>query len=334
MITGINQPKEDSIRLDSDNIRIDATTDNDDTLLSFHITSGIPSLFNMPKYNDFKAVINLKGLIRNRKPTQHLVLFSPSLYKVENIFTINSYITEHLDKTSIDNMILGSFKIMYSSLSIEKLRDAKFYFLGIPDSLVISNKTTLSIPFFTKSNSLFYRIQDQNGNVINSGVTPNIEGYYLFQNVLDLDYDVESLIVSLRDDTTEIHKKIRVLKNTLHSPINVRFINQFGALIYAQLFGELSENPAYKNSIYTNHNGLLYNAEVEVESQITLNTGYLFKDEKFLVEQILTSLNVEVEYQGKYVSVVPSTKSIKNYVSNQWVYSNLLTFKFNKYEAN
>lgn len=334
MITVIKQPKTDSIVLDSDRTMIHVSTENEDTLLQYLIGFPKPDVFNMPKFDSKSAKFDIQNYFRNKVPTQSLLQFYiPSLYLVKNIYEVNSYILEYRNKTVISNITLNDFRVMYSNKSIEKLSPDDFYFLGIPDSLVISSNCTVSIPFFVKSRSLQISIIDQNYNTIYSLNTPLLNGYHVIQKSLKLNYDVEHLIVSIKDSNREIIKRIRVLKNTLFDPTNLRFRNQFGAIIYCQLFGEISETPYYKNNIYVNQNGLQYNAEIENESQITINTGYLAKDEKFIVEQILLSLEVEIEYQGKYIQVIPVTKSIKNFVSNEWIYTNQLTFKFNKYES-
>ena len=334
MITVIKQPNTNSIVLDSDKTMIHVRTDNEDTLLQLNIGFPEPTILNMPKYNKQAAKFEFQNYFRNKIPSQILVNFlTPSLYQVQNLYDVYSYVVEHKNKTSISNITLNDFRIMYSTKNIEKLSFESFYFLGIPNSMVISSNAVLSIPFFVENKTLQILIHDQNYNKIYSLDTPSLDGYYVIQKFLKLNYDVEFLIVTIKDSTREITKRIRVLKNTLFKPTNIRFRNQFGAIIYCQMFGELSETPSYKNNIYSNQNGLLYNAEVENESQITINTGYLLNDEKFIVEQILLSLDVEIEYEETYIKVVPGTKSIKNFVSNQWIQSNQLTFKFNKYET-
>lgn len=336
MIFITQQPTSDSVFLDSQLIHFSLYTEADHTRIKAQFTkSGSLDYeeYNWPKFSAKELQHSLTGFIKNKLITTTAI--NPAVSRINNLFKTNIFLFEHTGIIGISGKTLNPFFIMYSNNNLETLPHSDLEFLGIAESLIINANGTLTVPFFSNINqTLSISLIDQDNNNIYSGSLNASKAYYLFKQKLALNYNVESLSMTIQSANRVITKKIRVLKNTSYSNINIRFVNQFGALIYTQFFASLEEKNDFENTVYQDQNSRLYNAEINTKATLTVNTGYLFSDEKFIIEQILNSTKVEIEYKGKYIPIVSSTKSFKPFLSKEFLNTSTLTFIFDKYAVN
>lgn len=333
MVTITKQPSANSIILDSDLLEVRARTDEPNTLLEFQVTvKGEVHRFYAPKYDDYHAVFQLQNYFRNYVVSESVQALS-SIYKLDNLFNISARFYEHRFQEGVSFKELNPFKILFSTQNLEHPRNEDLYFLGIAESLQCSLNPMLSIPFFVKNNSVLITIVDQDNVLLHSESSTVLDGYCIFRKKVVLKPGSEYIVVKISTATKSIFKYIRVVKNSLFKPLEVRFVNQFGATIYSELFGGMEIKDSFKYENYKNRKGVITTADVEVEGAISVDTGYLLQEELFLIDQLLTSLKVEIKIKDKWVLATATTKNITIMVSNEWLTSNELTFKYNRYAA-
>ncbi|WP_353158475.1 hypothetical protein [Myroides odoratus] len=327
MITINNQPS--GMILDSDFIQYDVEVDNANHSIEFY-SSELRLL--LPKYELNKASIRLNNLYRNKQIGT--IQVTEYIKKIDNIFKYRPSFSEKNKEEIIDFKVASQIEIIYSSLSMQHVPIAPLSFLGISDSLIIASNGTLSVPFLIQEKqSIQVRVIDQKNNLIALQFLDNAQGYYVFEKQLQLDYPVEALTLEVIGKQT-IQKQIRVLKNKRFKPLNIRFKNQFGAILHTQLFASMKIEEELNYATIRDQNGRLLTNEINSSSNLTLNTGYLLNSEVFVISQILNSLQVDIEINGSYTQVVPTQKKFPKWESNKWVTATQLTFQYINYEAN
>ncbi|MDM1502250.1 hypothetical protein HX071_08535 [Myroides marinus] len=330
MITINKQPT--GIVLDSDISTFEVYSNNTNCFIK--LSSNIITLdrLNVPRYNANNAIVDIRFAIKNKHiVTTHL---TNNVAIVNNLFDITGAFNEVNGDNIIHSKTFTPFKIMYSDKSIETIRN-QLYFAGSPITLSMSSNATLSVPFFNNiKGNIAISLTDNKDHLYHFELLENLDpGYYVFYKDLSLPYSTEALKLKVKGNS-EIIKPIRILKNKLNKPVNVRYRNQFGATLYCQLFADLELEEELKTKVYKDQNGSMYTAEIDSSSIISITTGYLLQSELFLITQILNSLLVEIEINGVYRSVIADTKKVTIYKNNQFMQSNKLTFKLNNYEAN
>lgn len=325
MILIEKQPGDLILDSDSNYIEIAST---DPGKLTIETNNTLLNQITIAKYNATNAKINLKGVFRNSLITTTAI--NDKLAKVNNTYSIYGSIRSEDNQAVIDPI-----DVIYSTKSIEAINQSPVSFLGISDTLLYSSYCTLSIPFFiSEVQNVIIRIYDQKNNSVDFSLVGELQpGYYLYQKPLALEYEVESLIFEVEAKTT-IKKSVRIIKNNKNKPLNIRFKNQFGATIYCQLFANVQVEEELSPQVYRDQNGRSFLTDIESKSTITLDTGYLLNSELFLIRQILNSLEVEIELQGKYIEVISSTKKVVVLKNREFLTTNKLTFTYNNYEAN
>lgn len=330
MISIISQPTE--LVLDSDNSIIELSSTKQDKI-TLKTNNNLLNQITVAKYNATNVIINLKSLYRNMDITTNEI--SREAKKINNILNITGSIAQA--STEPSEVTIKPIQILYSTKSIERLptTNSTIHFLGISESLLCSRDCRVTIPFLiTKSQAITIRVYDQKNNLIKLSFLDLLTiGYYTYDINLALDYPVEALTVEIVGEET-IRKVIRVLKNKVNQLLNIRFRNQFGAFIYAQLFSNLDIEEELKPKTYRDQDGRQFTSEVESNSILTVDTGYLLQSELFLIRQLVNSTEVELEINGEYIPVVSSTKKTKVYQDREFILSNKLTFTYTNYEAN
>ena len=330
MIQIIKQPLE--LTLDSDNGIIELSTDTIGRV-DINTNNSLLNQITVAKYNNTNAIINLKSLYRNTIISTTDI--AKEFHRVNNLFTITGNIKQAGDVPS--EVSLQPINILYSYKTIERLpsTNGTIHFLGISESLLCSSNCKLTIPFLiSKDQTISVRVYDQKRNLVKLSLLEQLTtGYYIYNIDLELNYTVESITIEIVGEET-INKAIRVLKNKVNTPINFRFRNQFGAIINAQLFANLDIEEELKSKVYSDQDGIQFTSEIESNSIVTIDTGYLLQSELFLIRQLVNSTLVELEINGEYIPVVSTTKKIKVYRDREYITANKLTFTYSNYETN
>jgi len=327
MITIHEQPT--GMILDSDFIQYDVEINNVNHAIEFYSSE---LALTLPKYATNKASLRINNLFRNKPIAMTQV--TEYIKKIDNIFRFRASFMEKNKEEIVDFKISNQIEILYSSVSMQQVPKAPLSFLGGAASLVMSSTGIVSIPFLIQEKqAIQIRLVDQKNNLISLQFLDNAQGYYLFEQSLQLEYPVEALTLEIIGKQT-IVKQIRILKNKRFKPLNIRFKNQFGAILYTQLFASIKIEEELNYSTIRNQNGGLLTNEINSLSNLTVNTGYLLNSEFFVVSQICNSLQVEVEIEGTYIQVVPTQKKFSKFESNKWVMGTQLTFQYLNYEAN
>lgn len=327
MITIKEQPT--GMVLDSDFLQYDVEINNANHAIEFYSSE---LKLTLPKYAVNQASLRINNLFRNKPITATQA--TEYIKKIDNIFKFTPSFTEKNKEEIIDFKLAYPVEILYSTASMQQVPKVPLSFLGGADSLVMSSNGIVSVPFLVQEKqSIQIRLVDQKNNLIGLQFLENAQGYYVFEQALQLDYPVEALTLEIIGKQT-IVKQIRILKNKRFKPLNIRFQNQFGAILHTQLFASVKMEEELNYSTIRNQHGQLLTNEITSLSNLTVNTGYLLNAEFFIVSQICNSLQVEVEIEGTYILVVPTQKKFPKFESNKWVTVTQLTFQYVNYEAN
>ena len=130
------------------------------------------------------------------------------------------------------------------------------------------------------------------------------------------------VVIYATDDSTVVKtvKVVQVCEPTF-TPIKCSFINHYGAIEDIYFFKKSVErfsvsDSSYNRNIidsanvtYSTSKGQRERYNVNANTTITLNTGFVLEDFNSAIEEMFLSENVWIRYEGKTLSVIPNSKS-------------------------
>jgi len=165
------------------------------------------------------------------------------------------------------------------------------------------------------------------GKVIIDGVTTEItDNGNTNQKIqyVTIPADKSSIQVFDTDDTTL--KKTITISNICepkYTPFKITFVNKFGAFQDLYFFKKTSEvtnvtDELFKKNIITNTSSN-YNTydnqrgriNVNAQTSLTMNTGFVKEDMNQTIEELFYSENVYIRYENKTLAVIPKSKSLQ-----------------------
>ena len=165
------------------------------------------------------------------------------------------------------------------------------------------------------------------GKVIIDGVTTQItDNGNTNQKVqyVTIPADKSSIQVFDTDDTTL--KKTITISNICepkYTPFKITFVNKFGAFQDLYFFKKTSEvtnvtDELFKKNIITNTSSN-YNTydnqrgrmNVNAQTSLSMNTGFVKEDMNQTIEELFYSENVYIRYENKTLAVIPKSKSLQ-----------------------
>ena len=144
------------------------------------------------------------------------------------------------------------------------------------------------------------------------------------------------------DDTT-LKKTITVTNvcEPKFTPYKVTFINKYGAYEDLYFYKKTIESFNVKDEEYKtniiNNSTAAYNTystqnqryNINAESSLTMNTGFIVEDMTSTIEELFLSENVWIRYNGKTLPVLPQTKTMQKKTSlNDKLIDYTVNFKF------
>ena len=135
-----------------------------------------------------------------------------------------------------------------------------------------------------------------------------------------------SSIIQVYDtDDTTLLKTISVTNvcEPKFTPYKITFVNKYGAFQDLYFFKKSSESTnvtdeVFKRNIITNTSSNYQTSEgqkqrynVNSNTTLSLNTGFVKEDMNQTIEELFFSENVWIRYEGKTLPVIPSTKSLQ-----------------------
>lgn len=227
------------------------------------------------------------------------------------------------------------YKLAYSYVST----DEQYYiqpltFIGVDaDCFVVSEKTTIRLPFYTinTTDDIVIKIEKENGDVLSQEniSNPGIQRTYLANIEVNAPADVSAYFFSVEVGDLKIQKKFRVFRSPLYEAKQVLFRNRFGMPMSLELFGKINTTGQLSTLSYQNNYNELITAEITEEVNIAIDTGYLLPSEMPSVSQLIKSYWVRIKYEDKYVPCIVSQKSIPIFSQNEFAKGYQLQFKFN-----
>ena len=165
------------------------------------------------------------------------------------------------------------------------------------------------------------------GKVIIDGVTTQItDNGNTNQKIqyVTIPADKSSIQVFDTDDST-IKKTITIsnICEPKYTPFKITFVNKFGAFEDLYFFKKTSEvtnvtDELFKKNIITNTSSTYNTYEnqrgrinVNAQTSLTMNTGFIKENMNQTIEELFYSENVFIRYENKTLAVIPKSKSLQ-----------------------
>jgi len=141
---------------------------------------------------------------------------------------------------------------------------------------------------------------------------------------VDIPSDSSTIQIYDTDDTTLL-KTISVtnLCEPKYTPYKVTFANKYGAFQDLYFFKRTSETTnvtdetfkrntiANATSTYQTYEGQRQRYNVNSQTSLSMNTGFVKEDMNQTIEELFFSENVWIRYEGKTLPIIPSSKSLQ-----------------------
>lgn len=141
---------------------------------------------------------------------------------------------------------------------------------------------------------------------------------------INIPADSSTIQVYDTDDTTLL-KTISVtnLCEPKHTPYKITFVNKYGAFQDLYFFKKTAESTnvtdetfkrntiANSTSTYQTYEGQRQRYNVNSQSSLSMNTGFIKEDMNQTIEELFFSENVWIRYEGKTLPVLPASKSLQ-----------------------
>lgn len=257
---------------------------------------------------------------------------------VQNFNVINDLeiAIHHLDLQGYPHSAFTfNYKLKYSQFSTaERYELWPLSFIAVdPEVLLHQPQTTIQLPVYVRTKDLPITIEAvAEDNTVISAITyamPLETNTVLLSLNVNTPAHVNAYYFRVTQNGYSISKKIKVVRHNYFQPKKVRFFNRFGMPVLTELFGKITTKDEQTFHKYQNAQNIYNTAEVQQDRLITVDTGYLLEAEKAIVNQIASSLNVQVEVNGVFTPCVVTTKNVPVFTENEFISSTQLTFEFN-----
>jgi hypothetical protein len=344
MITIVKAPALNRVLLDANNTEITIQSTNGVGYYFRAIINVDDVFFDEQGWSRNTAFVAVKDLVKLYNAyfesvfssfTENALVEQLHLKKKISI-TINEYYLE--TNTIVDTIALPDFYFMYNAKPIYFDDTTKIQILGIePAVLQIPKNGKMRVPFYVKAvdEAVTVEVKDNFGTVINYQIAPSFIGKKIFQYQFDLSGVTLAsntiyfeTIITCGTATTIMRYR---LMNLPDFPVKeIYFKNNFGYYIPAYLDGEFEEINGLKINDYQEADGSHVVFEIEEESTYTINTGHLLQDERAIVTQITTSLDILLKVNNVWQRIQTATKKELRYRDKKHNYSQDLVFTFKK----
>ena len=165
------------------------------------------------------------------------------------------------------------------------------------------------------------------GKVIIDGVTTQItDNGNTNQKVQYVTIPADKSLIQVFDTDDSTIKKTITISNICepkYTPFKITFVNKFGAFEDLYFFKKTSEvtnvtdelfkkniitNTASSYNTYDNQRGRI---NVNAQTSLTMNTGFVKEDMNQTIEELFYSENVFIRYENKTLAVIPKSKSLQ-----------------------
>ena len=165
------------------------------------------------------------------------------------------------------------------------------------------------------------------GKVIIDGVTTQItDNGNTNQKIQYVTIPADKSLIQVFDTDDSTIKKTITISNICepkYTPFKITFVNKFGAFEDLYFFKKTSEvtnvtdelfkkniitNTASSYNTYDNQRGRI---NVNAQTSLTMNTGFVKEDMNQTIEELFYSENVFIRYENKTLAVIPKSKSLQ-----------------------
>jgi hypothetical protein len=223
------------------------------------------------------------------------------------------------------------------------------------DNIYLPENTASKIPIFAEGVGKVIIDSTTTDIINNNGQCRGNDGSYTDDNCQNTAHKILYITVPQNSSTIQVYdtddttllKTIRVTNQCepKYTPYKITFLNKYGAFQDLYAFKKSVEETNVKDetfkrntvsnntSTYQTYEGQKQRYNVNSNSSITLNTGFIKEDMNATIEELFFTENVWIRYEGKTLPVIPSTKSMqyKTVLNDKLInYTIKLDFAFDK----
>jgi len=341
MIQVIQAPLENSLLLDGNNTLIKVKSDRGAGYYfrtKIYIDNVLFDEQGWSRIDDEVATKDLLNLYRAYfKPIFLTGIFNGITEQTHLIRKVKIEVSEYkLEDDSLEETVtLPEYFIMYSNKPFS-FDDSVSYRLLEENSEVsmmpINGK--ISIPFYNKGevDNVTVKIQKQDMTIVDSYTTaPHTD-----KKVFLFNYDLAAASLSENDLYLKVifekagvksEKLIKLYHLPSHQVRQLSILSLFGFYKNIYVAGELEAENSYKYEDYTDAQGQDVMYEVNSETEFSLNTGNLLSNEKDIVHQICTSLDIRFFFEENFLKVISKTAKNLFFRSKKHLYNTELKLK-------
>ena len=338
MATLISAPAQNSILNDANitEVIVEDTTSFDHYRATIYIDGVFFDNVVMPKISATRMMLVFENLL----------LKYISLSEVDDFLSVQSFrlirdfkieITRKINPTSpYLIMFTLNYKLKYSQYPTKEVyENSSLKFIAVdPEVLLVQPKTKIQLPVFVNGSAILLYCQavTEEGTILNSYIfngTQN-KNTVLLSLEVNAPENVNAYFFRVKYESYVIEKKIKVVRNSIYSPKKIRFYNRFGMPILIELFGKLITKDEQTYYQYQSSMGIYTVEEIQSDTQVSIDTGYLLNNEREIISQIASSNKIQIEIEGKFIPCIVTIKNVPQINENEFVNSLQLTFEFNK----
>jgi|GEM_PF-4151314 len=229
-----------------------------------------------------------------------------------------------------------NYKLLYSVLpTSEKFPRGFLSFIAVDaDVLLVQPNTKIQLPVYANGieNTIICEAVTEDNVVLSAAYSSGIEENSTLLLSLDVRApdNINAYLFRVKYGSYIIQKKVRIIRNTLYRAKKIRFYNRYGMPVLVELFGKLITKDEQTHYRFQNSVGVYSTEEIQTNTQVSIDTGYLLNDERGIINQIASSNKIQIEIEDKFIPCIVTIKNVPQINEKEFVNSVQLTFEFNK----
>lgn len=224
---------------------------------------------------------------------------------------------------------------LLKSISKDTLDDRYLKVIGFNSTqITIEENGIVTLPLYHPKGTFRVKLITQNGTVL-----LDISRFFYLPTLCRLSIFLETVVGLLPGDyslvlspgtTKEIIILLRVVEDTAYEVKKCWYSTNNGIFVVANLFGIEKSDLALSPQSYTNQNGELVTYQVDKTQNIAINTGYHYKTQSALTQEVAASIEPYLWIDEKWTRVISQTKKTLIREDRTFVYDDTLLFTLSK----
>lgn len=335
MAIKLTGPAENSVLIDANITEIILEhTDNQEHYhyAKFYIDNVLFDELVIPRISTSKLVLQFNNLLLKTVVFPNVETDVIQAYRMDRNLKIEIFKNKNTIATLVNTF---NYVLRYSTKpTLKKWEGSKLMFIDYTvNTFVVSESTKILLPFYSSiRENIELLVVDNNDNILHQTTYTEENEINTFLVNLDINVtsDTDFYTLQITAGAYVRKKRFRVLRNKMFKAKSVEFYNSFGFIIRVDLFGRLGVKDEYDYTTFKNGMDIYKTADVTEETIFSVNTGYLTENERGVIEEMVSSLDLKLRKDSVFISCIPNVKSITTFTEGEFVTQSELTFKMNK----